>query len=392
MRVGCIAAVLALAAMAPSRPVFGQAVNGSILGTVRDVSKAVVPNASVMITNQGTGVTHSVTTNGSGYYSVPDLPPGTYRVDVKKAGFALTSRAGITLLVNSTVRVDMTIQPGEITQTVNVKTSIPILQTDTAKTGETLTAVQAEQLPLGTNRNFANLINLVPGSAGPPAQNHSNFFNPQNSLNSEMNGTSSMTNNFQIQGVNDNERTGLLQVYIPPIEAIQEVNVSTSNYDAEQGTALGAVVNVILKSGTNQFHGSAYEIYNGQALNTRSFFERGPQGTPFVTPRLVYNYWGGQFGGPIRKDKTFFFADFLRTSSHLGQFQTFTVPTVAERNGDFSDPVLDQIYDPQSGDEADCLPGGNASLCGTGRTAFASNVIPSGRIDSVASKIVALVP
>jgi hypothetical protein len=389
-----LSCAFALAASLSSPRAHGQAVNGSILGTVTDTSKAVAPSATVTVTNQGTGVSRSVTTNGSGYYSVPDLSPGTYRERVEKTGFAVISRVGITLLVNSTVRVDVTLQPGKVTQTVSVQSRVPILQTETAQTGGTLTAVQAAQLPLGTNYNFQSLVNLIPGAVNNngSASDHSTFFNAQQTLNSPVNGFSSLTDNYQIEGVNDNERTGLLQVYVPPVQAIQEVDVTTSDYDAEQGTALGAVVNVILKSGTNQFHGSAYEIYNGQALNARSFFELGPQGTPFVNPRLVSNYWGAQFGGPIRKDKTFFFVDFLRTSNNEGQFQTLTVPTVAERNGDFSDPVLDQIYNPQTGDEADCLLGGNASLCGTGRTGFPGNIIPSASINPISDKILALVP
>lgn len=368
----------------------GQAVNGSVVGTVTDSSGAVVPQAKVTITNVGTNVSEPAMTDGSGYYSFPDLPPGIYKVAVGKQGFTSVVRSGVTLAVNSTVRVDVRLNPGQVTQTVTVQSQIAQLQTDTAKTGGTLTSVQAEQLPLGTNRNFQNLLNLIPGSSG-TAYNHSHFFNPQNSLNSEVNGTSSLSNNFQIEGVNDNERTGLLQVYIPPIEAIQDVDVTTSNYDAEQGTALGAVTNVILKSGTNQFHGSAYEIYNGQALNARNYFDRGPQGAPFIKPPHIYNYWGGQFGGPIRKGKTFFFVDFLRTDDHEGQFQRNSVPTAAERAGDFSDPTLDTIYNPTTGDTKDCLPGGNSKLCGTGRVPFAGNNL-AGSIDPISAKLVALVP
>jgi hypothetical protein len=389
-----LSCALALVASLSAPRAQGQAVNGSILGTVTDTSKAVVPSATVTVTNEGTGVSRSVTTNGSGYYSVPDLLPGTYRVRVEKTGFSAISRTGITLSVNSTVRVDVTLQPGKLTQTVNVKSRVPILQTESAQTGGTLTAVQAEQLPLGTNFNFQSMMNLIPGSPNNNGTNtnHSSFFNPQETLNSPVNGFSSMADNYQIEGVNDNERTGLLEVYVPPVAAIQELDVTTSNYNAEQGSALGAVVNVILKSGTNQFHGSAYETYNGEALNSRSFFETGKDGAPFVKPHFVSNYWGATFGGPIRKNKTFFFIDFLRISNNEGQFQTLSVPTAAERNGDFSDPVLDQTYNPQTGDEADCLPGGNTSLCGTGRTAFAGNLIPSGFINLVSGKILADVP
>src|SRR6185312_17412758 len=237
---------------------------------------------------------------------------------------------------------------------------MPLLQTDTAKTGATLTAAQASQLPLGNNRNFQNLLNLVPGATRSEF-NHSRFFNPQNSLNNQVNGSSSLANNFQFEGVNDNERTGLLQVYIPPVEAIQEVDVTTSNYDPEQGTALGAVTNVIFKSGTNQFHGSLYEIWRGNRLDAPNFFDYGTAGKPFVKPRLVTNYFGGTIGGPIIKNKTFFFYDFLRTTDHRGLLNRFQLPTNDFRNGDFSAALTNPrsisssytgpvaVYDPLSG-------------------------------------------
>ncbi|HEX7360019.1 MAG TPA: carboxypeptidase regulatory-like domain-containing protein [Bryobacteraceae bacterium] len=368
-----------------------QAVNGTLVGTVRDSTGAVTPNAHITITETNTNVARAAQTDANGYYSFPALPPGTYDVKVEKQGFAAAQRTAVPVSVNTTVRVDLQLQPGQITETVNVASTVPLLQTDTARTGETLSAVQAQMLPLGNNRNFQDLLNIVPG-ATPSQNNHSRFFNAQNSLNNEVNGTSSMSNNFQIEGVNDNERTGLLQVYIPPIAAIQEVDVTTSGYDPEQGSALGAVTNVIFKSGTNQFHGSAYEIWRGDKLDARNVFDFGTNGQPFVKPRLVTNYFGGAIGGPIIRNKAFFFFDFLRTTDHEGQFQRFGVPTVAMRNGDFSDSALTKIFDPQSGDVADCLPGGNASNCGKGRTQFPGNRIPGDRIDPITAKLLALVP
>ncbi len=384
----CVATIFALVL---SRLGYTQAVNGTVVGTVTDSTGGTVQGAQVTITEVSTNLSRSATTDTSGFYSFPALVPGTYRVRVEKTGFATVQRPEVPVTVNSTVRVDVELAPGQVTQTISVESTIPLLQTDTAKTGSTLTSVQAEQLPLGTNRNFQNLLNLVPGST--PAQfNHSRFFNPQNSLNNQVNGTSSLANNFQFEGVNDNERTGLLQVYIPPIEAIQEVNVTTSNYDPEQGTALGAVTNVIFKSGTNEFHGSGYEIWRGDRLDARNFFDFGTNGQPFVKPRLVSNYYGGTIGGPVVKNKTFFFFDVLRTSDHEGQFQRLSVPTAAMKAGNFSDTALTTIYDPTTGDTADCLPGGNASKCGKGRVPFPGNLIPSNRLDPIMAKLMALVP
>lgn len=391
---------------------FGQAVNGSIVGTVTDTSGGLIPSAQVTLTDVNTSINRTGRTDAAGYYSFPDVPPGTYKVTIEKSGFKKEVRSGIEVPVNATVRVDLALQVGEVTQEISVSSTAPLLQTETAQTGGTLNAQQVSLLPLGTNRNFQNLVLLIPGNNGSADFNHSRFFNAQNTLNTEVNGTSSLSNNFQIEGVNDNERTGLLQVYVPAAEAIQEVNVNSSNYDAEQGTALGAVVNVIYKSGSNQFHGELYEIYKDGSLNARNFFSRGANGAPFVTPHLVNNYFGGNLGGPIRKGKTFFFFNYLHVGDHEGQFQTLSVPTAAMRAGDFSDPALDPIYDPSTGDTVDCFPGGNAKLCGNGRTQFMAssnaaspnynpacanaagcpNIIPTARLDPIALKLIALVP
>lgn len=380
-RLACLTIVLLLAAAAL---VYAQAVNGSLVGTISDSSGASVPEAKVTATDVNTGVSRSISTDQGGYYAFPNLTPGQYKVSVSKPGFSTVVRAAVGVLVNSTVRVDLSLEPGMVSQTVNVTATIPMLQTDTSDTGRKVDVEQVAMLPLGTNRNFQNLLFLTPGTTHPEF-NHSRFFNPQNTLNSQVNGTNSLGNMFQIEGVGDNERTGLLQVYVPPSEAIAEVDVTTSNYDAELGTALGAVTNVVLKSGGNQFHGSAYEFWKGDSLIARSFFQRGPNGTPFVKPPFVYNYFGGSLGGPIRKNKTFFFVDYLRLSDHEGQFQTLSVPTAAMRNGDFTDPFLTNIYDPSTG-----------SPSGTGRQQLScngvANMICPGRIDAVAAKILALVP
>ena len=152
--------------------------------------------------------------------------------------------------------------------------------------------------------------------------------------------------NLQIEGISDNERTGLLQVYIPPIESLQEVNASTSNYDAEQGQALGAQINVMLKSGSNQFHGEGFEYWKGDRFVARSFFQIGANGAPYVKPQFVFNQFGGNIGGPIRKGKTYFFFDYQRISDNEGQFISLSVPTAAMRQGNFSDPALNQYLRP----------------------------------------------
>jgi hypothetical protein len=193
-----------------------------------------------------------------------------------------------------------------------------------------------------------------------------------------VNGQQAAANNLQFEGIDDNERTGELQVYILPAAAIQTVDVKTSNYTPEFGRAAGAVTNVTMKSGTNQFHGSAYEFNSIAAMSARSYFNNtGP------LPGFTNNYYGGTFGGPIRNDRTFFFADFLRYSNHSGVYSLFTVRTAAFRTGDLSAGPT-PIYDPNTG--------GN----GVGRTQFVTggtpNDIPSNRISQVSKNIIALIP
>ncbi|MGH9470637.1 MAG: carboxypeptidase regulatory-like domain-containing protein, partial [Terriglobia bacterium] len=389
LRKGKLIALLSTGLLLAAIAAYGQVVNGIIVGTVTDTSGAVIPQAKVTVTDIGTGVNRVLTTDSSGYYSVPNLPPGTYKVSAAKQGFTTGVHTGVALFAASTVRVDLTLPPGSVTQTVTVNAGIvPMLQTDTAHTGRTITAALVEQLPLTTGRNFQNLLNLIPG-AGVAVRDHSLAFNPQNSMASTVDGNSSLGNLFNSEGINDHERSTLLQMYFTAAEAIQEVSITASNYDPAQGTALGAVTNVILKSGTNAFHGEAYEFYQSSSLNARSFFELGPNGAPFHVPHLVDNYYGGNVGGPIQKGKTFFFVDYLQRATREGEALQLSVPTAAMRNGDFSDPALTPVFDPTTGDTADCLglSGGNSKLCGTGRQQFANNIIPANRLDPVAAKI-----
>ncbi|MEO8736164.1 MAG: TonB-dependent receptor [Edaphobacter sp.] len=371
---------------------YGQNVNGRIVGTVTDSSNAGLPDAAVTVTDVNTSVARTFQTDSSGNYTVPDLPPGSYSVSAQKTGFAPAVHTGISLFAGSVQRVNVSLNPGTVAQSVSVNSEeIPALQTDTAETGRQIPTREIAELPLSTGRNFQSLLNTVPG-AGVAVKDHSTFFNPQNSMASTVNGNSSLYNDFDIEGIDDNQRTNLLQIYIPPIEAIQQVAITTSNYDPQQGSALGAVTNVILKSGGNQFHGEVYYFYTGNALTARSYFQQGANGGAFQMPHAVDNYFGGNIGGPIQKGKTFFFVSFLEHTQHLGESYQLNVPTAALRGGDFRGPGLTPIYDPRTGDTADCLPGGNAKLCGTGRTQFPNNVIPSGRISSVAKALLAYVP
>lgn len=355
----------------------GQAVTATLVGTITDPSGAVVSNAHVTITNQGTGIAHAGATNGSGNYQFTFLQPGEYSVSAAAPGFQSLNRRDVDVVVNTTTRVDLTLQLGSSNSTVTVTSQAPILQTDRADVNATIGARQIQNLP-GSERNFQTLTMLVPGVTT-PSTTQSAFDNAQGSESFNVNGQSELVNNTMIDGINDNLLNGQLQVYIPPAAAIQTVSVETSNYAPEFGRAGGAVTNVILKSGTNHFHGSAYEFNKVSALAARSYFTSSG---PF--PRSTVNYYGATLGGPIIKRHTFFFADYAEYGDYSSQHQLLSVPTAAFRIGDLSaGPTA--IYNPQTGNPN-----------GTGRQQFdyqgKRNVIPPNMLDPIAQKLLALVP
>ena len=366
--------VMAVLLLSSCMALFGQAVNGTLLGTVNDTTGAAVPQAKVTAVEAATALSHQATTNESGNFTFPDLQPGRYSVTVEATGFKKDTHQNIDLLNNSSTRVDINLEVGSATETVLVTTQPALLQTDRADISTKLETRQVADLPLGTNRNFQSLLNLVPGTS-PATFQHSQFFNAQSALQTQVNGLPRQGNIYQIEGIDDNERTGLLQIIIPPAESIQSVDISTNNFEAELGRATGAVTNVTLKSGSNAFHGSAFEFIQNSAVNARSYFG-GPLG------HLSYNYFGGSIGGPIWRDKLFFFGDYLRTTDHEKISNTLTIPPpqyYTPVNGfiDLSAPLqadgTGQVYDPASGSGA--TPGS--------RTPFANNKIPINRVNPV---------
>ncbi len=250
------------------------------------------------------------------------------------------------------------------------------LQTDRADISRIIESKQVSQLPLGFNRNFQGLIFLVPGSTR-PSRPHSQFFNSQDSLESKVNGNSRLSNNFQIEGVDDNEKTGLLQVLIPSADAIESVSVATSNFDAELGRAGGAVSTVTLKSGTNAIHGSVFGFGNNDNLQASEYF------TGLKSP-THYRQLGATIGGPIKKNKIFYFGDYQYTSDELGIINRHTVPYKEWYNGDFRNAPT-KIYDPATGNSD-----------GTGRQQISCNgvlnVICPNRISAIATKLLGFLP
>jgi hypothetical protein len=366
--------MVALMLVAANTRANAQATTATLVGTVTDTTGAALGHATVTITSQSTGQTYAHQTNDSGNYEFTLLPPGIYSVEVSDQGFAKSVRNGIPATVNTTNRTDVQLQAGNQTQTVTVTALAPALQTDRADVTAQIESKQVSDLPVGNSRNFQALESLVPGVSA-PIYDHSSFFDAQNSQSFQVNGQAELANNLQLEGIDDNERTGLLQVYIPPAAAIQTVDVTTSNYAPEFGRAAGAVTNVVLKSGSNQFHGSAYEYNEVSSTGARNYFNNTGK-----FPRFTNNYYGATIGGPIIKNRTFFFGDFLRYTNHSSQFFQTTVPTAAFRSGDLSGSPT-AIYDPATG---------NAD--GTGRQQFPNNQIAPTRFSPVAVKILSLVP
>ena len=352
----------------------GQAVTGTLVGTITDSGGAVIPNIPVSITNQGTGAVTNATSNESGNFTFTFLPPGTYTVTVSAPGFQKKVTSGVSVPVNTTTRVDIALQAGSTSQTITVTDQAPLLQTDRADVSSQIEGRQVLELPVGNSQNFQETESLIPGVSA-PIYDHSTFDDAQNSESFDVNGQSELSNNLQFEGIDDNERTGLLQVYIPPAAALQTVDVETSNYAPEFGRAAGAVTNIILKSGTNKLHGSAYEFNQVSALQARNYFNNSG-----VFPRDTYNYYGGTIGGPIIKDRTFFFGDFLRFGNYTNTYTLITVPTADFRAGNLSASPT-PIYDPQTGNPN-----------GTGRQQFSGNIIPSQRISPIAANVLSLIP
>jgi len=354
-----------------------QVLYGSVIGTVTDQSGAVVQKAHVVVTNRATGVQRETDADENGHYRITDLPPGEYDLKVTASGFKPLTQTGLRVGANTVTAADAGLQVGAMTDQVTVEASAVTLQTEKSDVHTEIPTTAIVNLPLNQYRNYQTLINLVPG-ATPGVFQNAIADTPERALSTNINGTNRNNNNTRVDGAADvfvwlPHHT----VYVPPAETIQEVNVSTNNFDPEQGMTGGAAVTVITKSGTNQFHGTLFEYHQDQVLRARQYFE-----TPAVSPRKgksILNDFGGTFGGPIKKDKLFFFGSYNGTYERDNRSTGLvTVPTAALRAGDFSGTGT-TIYDPTTG---------NAD--GTGRTPFANqSAIP---IDPIAAKILALVP
>src|SRR6202522_1955182 len=362
--------VLALLVLSFSHALFGQAVNATLLGTITDSSGATVAGAKVTATEVATGLIHQSVTNESGNFTFPDMEPGTYSVTAEAKGFKKETHENIDLPTNTSTRVDFSLATGSMSETVEVTTAPPMLQTDRADISTNIEQRQIANLPLSSGNSYQSLLNTVPGMA-PVVFNNSQFFNANNDLSVNANCQSSYVNLYQIEGIDDDQRTGIHTILVLPAGAIANVDITTNNFEAEFGRAVGTVVNLTLKSGTNSFHGSVFQKMENNGVNARNYFATGPNG------RLVYNYTGASIGGPIRKDKLFFFGDFLRVADHEETTFNTNIPYYNVQGGNLNlSGYSGQVFDPNTGDVADCQGGPTPANCGQGRTPFAGNIIP----------------
>lgn len=375
---------LIVAALATT-PAQAQLLYGGLVGTVTDEGRAVVPGARVIIVNTETNLTRETITDAQGGFSFVNVLAGPYDVRVALQGFREAVRSRVPVNVGQISRVDLTLQVGALTESITVQSAPELLQTDKADVHTEIKSTEITNLPLNRFRNYQSLVVLVPGSL-PPAFQNAETDTPQRSLNMTVNGQDGAANTTLTDG-SRNVNVGLPHhnVYIPPAETIESVNITTGAMDAEEGMAAGVAITVITKSGTNTLKGSAFEFFNNEKLNaTPYYFGRGavPQKLP-----IERQTFGGTLGGPIRHNRLFFFGSYEGYISRLSQFAFFNVPDAALRNGDFNNALntngtLQRIYDPFTGDME----------TGTGRAQFASNVIPAGRMNAISRKLLAFYP
>jgi len=331
-----VLALLLILSVAP--PVLAQVESGKVIGEVQDSSAAMVKGAKVTVTNVDTGVTREVTTGASGEYAVTELPPGNYTVTVEQEGFKKALQPAFKLDINQVVRVDVTLVPGMVSEHIEVSAAAPLVEADTSSIGQVIEESRVHELPLN-GRNFMTLAYLSPGVNSGPTGIVQQGNIPENERDSgaiQVNGLTATNNNYLLNGFDNNEQQIGFELIEPPIDAIQEFKVQTSNMSADIGKG-GAVVNVVLKSGTNEFHGSAFEFLRNEVLDANNFFNNA-----FGISRPPYkrNEFGGTLGGPIIKGKTFFFVDYQGRRLHQSLTDVSTVPLQPVANN-FSGPVTD---------------------------------------------------
>jgi len=361
--------------------VHAQVDTATIVGTVQDSSGAVVPGATVTATEDQTNIKTSTHADTSGNYVITPLKVGTYTVAVEAQGFKKETHGSVVLQVQARVRVDFTLQIGSISEVVNIQSEIPVVETETSALGDVVTSQQVTDLPLN-GRDFTQLATLTTGVIKITESSGSiNGATSQSNGNAggafAVNGTRGNLNNFMLDGIDNNSNDNAGNVLQTNVDAIQEFRIQTSDYSAEFGRSGGAVINATIKSGSNQFHGTAFDFLRNDDLDARNFFE--PAGSPKAPFRQ--NQFGGTLGGPIRRNKTFFFMDYQGTRAGTSSPNISTVPTLAEIGGNFNGVAT--IFDPNSTQ----MVNGNVV-----RTPFPGNMIPAQLLDPISHAVAQLYP
>ena len=357
-----------------SPPAGAQTTTGVVLGTVRDAAGAVVPGVTVSMINAGTNARSETVSDERGSFIVPQLPPGTYRLEATMQGFKGFVRSGIALQVQQQVRIDVVLEIGQMAETVNVVAGASILETTTSSVGKVVDNARIEALPLNT-RNIYSLIYLTPGVTGGIGNSHNQVGYSVNGVRGGLMETLVDGSSAAFPTVNGFHGISVF----PSLDAVQEFKVQGGNYSAEFGRSLGSVLNLVYKSGTNAFHGTGYEFYRDSALDSNTYFNK-LRDVPLAD--FSRSQFGGMTGGPIVRDRTFFMVSYEGLRQNGFRELLTTVPTALERSGDFSQtrgangqPIT--IYDP-----ATTAP--NPSGSGFTRAPFPSNRIPRERMDPVA--------
>jgi Carboxypeptidase regulatory-like domain/TonB dependent receptor len=375
----CTALLVPAAIMFIARPAHAQVINGTILGTVKDLSGAFVPGATITATNTGTSFSRKTITDASGNYTVPLLPIGSYTVTADAHGFKKTIRTGVSLRLGEQARIDLVLSVGSVQTTVTVQGNAPVLDTDTSARTLSIGSNEMVALPL-LGRDWTSLVELTPGVTDfSTEQSNTYTVGFPNMANYSFSGIDNFENSYYVDGIDSTDIFFGQIVFNPSIDAIQEFSVESNQYDAEYGGG-GGVVSAAFKSGTNQLHGDGYEFFRNSALDARSFFS--PVRSPYE-----FNQFGGVLGGPVviphvynGRDRTFFMVNYEGQRLHSPTDSLSLVPTAAERNGDFS-ALGYQLYNPVNLDPA------------TGeRLPFANNQIPSSLDNKYVPELLSYMP
>ena len=370
--------ILALLLAWPASPASAQAVYGSIRGTITDSSGGVLPGTSVTITSKTRNTADTVVTDENGTYTKERLLPDTYDVSAELQGFKQTVVSNVVVNVDAQAKVDFSLAPGAVTESIEVTAVSPLLKTDRADVAVTFESKQITDLPV-LDRNFTKFILLTPGTQQ-QQWGHAASENPQGSTQTVVNGQSFSGTSYQLDGTDNRDPILGIIVINPTLESIGETKITSQNYDAEFGQAVAGVVSVQTKSGGNDFHGSVFEFFQSDRFQARSPFTQSREDplTGRFKPETKKNQFGGSIGGKIIENKLFFFGDYQGRRNTVGGSRLLTVPTEAARRGDFSAYGVN-IYDPLTGAPAD-------------RDQFSGNVIPQDRLSPQALAILGLIP